>query len=154
MRDMVDMGTGLLRLHFPTHVNERGFLLQEKERVVLWRPLLLLVVVVPVVMMMHGCVNAAVGLLLLCVACIDGGPGGFRRRASVLVLVEGKVACLFVWCVALRCVKVLDLQTEFSGDSISIMHCFCSRHIRSLLELLLLQPQTTNTGISTDPRHY
>lgn len=56
MRGKVDVRTGLAWLHLPTHVHERGFLLQEEERVVLGRPLLLLfVVVVMVMMMMHVC---------------------------------------------------------------------------------------------------
>jgi hypothetical protein len=53
MRGEVDMGAGLLWLYFPAHVHERGFLLQEKERVVLWRPLLQFVVVMVVVVVMH-----------------------------------------------------------------------------------------------------
>jgi len=56
MRGKVDVRTGLAGLHLPTHVHERGFLLQEEEWVVLGRPLLLLfVVVVMVMMMMHVC---------------------------------------------------------------------------------------------------
>jgi hypothetical protein len=84
---MVDMRAGLLRLHFPTHVHERGFLLQEKERVV-------------VVMMMH--VNAAVGLLMLCVAWSSAGRGLLPSTYLVLVLVKGKVVACFVCGIALR----------------------------------------------------
>jgi hypothetical protein len=46
MRSKVEVRAGLAGLHLPTHVHERSFLLQKKERVVLRRPLLLFVVVV------------------------------------------------------------------------------------------------------------
>ena len=54
----VNVRAGLAGLHLPPHVDERGFLLQQKERVVLGRPLLLLlfVVVMMVMVMMHVCV--------------------------------------------------------------------------------------------------
>jgi len=51
MRSKVEVRAGLAGLHLPTHVHERSFLLQKKERVVLGPPLLIFVTLV---LVMHN----------------------------------------------------------------------------------------------------
>ena len=92
----MDVRAGLAGLHLPSHVHERGFLLQEKKRVVLGRPLLLVlfvVVVMVMVMMMH-----VTGWCVECAWLMRGrGPLSSTSVCSGAGRGRGGLFCLCVW---------------------------------------------------------